>query len=213
MVARDPAVVVVPAGVAWSAVVGGALVALATQLVLWLVGLGFGLGVVDVAERGEAAAATITGGVALWWCVSAVSALFLGGWMAGRIAGGPFMGRGLTVGVLVWSLFTLGSLYLTTTSASTMLGAPLTVAADTVYGVLTEAENPLPEIVESGLPAAAAEEIREDRAAAARERVARAKGAMHAGLWAAVTLLLGAGAAVAGVWFATDPPAWSRPRA
>jgi hypothetical protein len=53
------------------------------------------------------------------------------------------------------------------------------------------------------------EEIRSE---AARRLAARAEGAMNAGLWAAFTLLLGCGAAVAGAWLATEPPAWARSR-
>jgi hypothetical protein len=140
--------------------------------------------------------------------------LFVGGWVTGRIAGGPFVPGGVFLGILVWALVTLASFYLLTTTVSTLVGGPLAVATDSVYGVLREVESqppmdaePLEDLDEEEL-----EDVEEMRAEAARQLAARAEGAMAAGMWAAFTLLLGGGAAVAGVWFATEPPAWSRPR-
>lgn len=198
----------------WGAVAGGALVAVSVYLVLALLGLGLGLGAVDVVQDEDARSGAITGGVGLWWTVSALLAFFLGGWMAGRLGGGPFILRGLFSGVFVWALGTLVSFWLVTTTISTLLGGPLAVATDSVYAVLREVEvhAAIEETEPSRMPRVEAEDLDEERAETARRLAARAEGAMEAGLWAAFTLLLGAGAAVAGAWFATEPPAWSRPR-
>jgi hypothetical protein len=200
--------------VAWGAVVAGSLVALAVGLVLAILGLGLGLGAVDVVSGEDADAGTITGAVGVWWTVSALVSLFVGGWVAGRTSGGPFTPGGLLLGILVWALATLASLYILTTTVSTVIGGPMAVATDSVYAVLREAEAQAGMDVApiEGLPEEDAEDVEEMRAEAARELAARAEGAMAAGMWAAFTLLLGAGAAVAGAWFATEPPAWSRPR-
>jgi hypothetical protein len=201
-------------GIAWGAILAGSLVALAVGLVLSILALGLGLGAVDVVTGEEADAGAITGAVGVWWTVSALLSLFVGGWVAGRIAGGPFAPDGVFLGILVWALATLASLYLLTTAVSTVLGGPLAVATDSVYSVLSEAEARagMDVVPMEGFPEEDAEDVEEMRAEAARELAARAEGAMAAGMWAAFTLLLGAGAAVAGAWFATDPPAWSRPR-
>jgi hypothetical protein len=206
--------VVFPAGVAWGAVVAGSLVAIAVGLVLAILALGLGLGAVDVVSGEDADAGAITGAVGVWWTVSALLSLFVGGWVAGRIAGGPFAPGGVFLGILVWALVTLASLYILTTGVSTVLGGPLAVATDSVYAVLSDAQAQAGMDVTpiEGLPEEDAEDIEEMRAEAARELAARAEGAMAAGMWAAFTLLLGGGAAVAGAWFATEPPAWSRPR-
>ncbi|MGH7565748.1 MAG: hypothetical protein ACREK2_02865 [Gemmatimonadota bacterium] len=205
---------VFPAGVAWGAVVAGSLVALAAQLVLAILGLGLGLGAVDVVSGGDAESGTLTGAVGAWWTVSALLSLFMGGWVAGRIAGGPFAPAGVFLGVLVWAFVTLASFYVLTTAASTVLGGPLAVATDSVYSVLREAELQSEMAMQpvEGLGEEDLEDLEEIQSEAARELAARAEGAMAAGMWAAFTLLLGGGAAVAGVWFATEPPAWSRPR-
>lgn len=196
------------ARISWSAVAAGTLVALATQLALSTLALGLGLGAVDVVSDPDTESGVITGAVGVWWTVSALLALFLGGWTAGRIGSGPFAPGALLRGVLVWAIVTLISFWLLTTAVSTLLGGPLAVAAESVYGVLGEVET------ESVIPAGGIEDedIAEMRAEAMRSLAARAEGAIEAGLWAAFTLLLGAGAAVAGAWLATEPPAWARPR-
>jgi hypothetical protein len=210
---RTPGAVVFPGRIAWSAVIAGSLVALAAGLVLAVLALGLGLGAVDVVS-GEEESGTITGAVGIWWTVSAMLSLFVGGWVTGRIAGGPFAPGGVFLGVLVWALVTLASFYLLTTTVSTLVGGPLAVATDSVYGVLREVESqpPLDTGPIEGLDEEELEDVEEMRAEAARQLAARAEGAMAAGMWAAFTLLLGGWAAVAGVWFATEPPAWSRPR-
>ena len=203
-----------PLGIAWSAILAGTLVAVAAGLVLAILALGLGLGAVDVVSGEDADAGTVTGAVGVWWTVSALLSLFLGGWVAGRIAGGPFVPGGVFLGILVWALVTLASLYILNTGVSTVLGGPLAVATDSVYAVLRDAEAQAGMDVApiEGLPEEDAEDVEEMRVEAARELAARAEGAMAAGMWAAFTLLLGAGAAVAGAWFATEPPEWSRPR-
>lgn len=203
-----------PLGIAWSAVVAGSLVALASGIVLSILALGLGLGAVDVVSGDEADAGMITAGVGVWWTVSALVSFFVGGWVAGRVAGGPFAPRGALLGILVWALVTLASLYVLSTGVSTVLGGPLAVATDSVYAVLSDAEAQAEMYLQpvEGLSEADAEDVEEMRAEAAGDLAARAEGAMAAGLWAAFTLLLGGGAAVAGAWFATEPPAWSRPR-
>jgi hypothetical protein len=200
--------------VAWGAVVAGSIVAVAVGVVLAIMALGLGLGAVDVVSARDAAAGTITGAVGIWWTVSTLISLFVGGWVTGRIAGGPFAPGGVFLGILVWAVSTLASLYILTTAASTVLGGPLAVATDGVYAVLREAEASagVDVVPIEALPEEDAEDVEEMRAEAARELAARADAAMAAGMWAAFTLLLGGGAAVAGAWFATEPPYWSRSR-
>ncbi|HYN19715.1 MAG TPA: hypothetical protein VE078_02065 [Thermoanaerobaculia bacterium] len=215
VMSRAARTVAFPAGIAWGAVAAGSLVALAAQLVLAILGLGLGLGAVDVVSDPDAQSGTITGAVGVWWSVSALLSLFLGGWLAGRIAGGPFAPAGVFLGVLVWAAVTLASFYIVTTTVSTVLGGPLAVASDTVYSVLNEAEvqsEMAAELAEPPRPGSEQEDLEEMRAEAVRLLAARAEGAMQAGLWAAFALLLGGGAAVAGVWFATEPPAWAQPQ-
>ena len=205
MIERDG---VFPRGIAWGAIFAGALVALSVHLVLSILALGLGLGAVDVVSDPDAESGVITGAMGVWWTVSALLSLFLGGWTAGRIGGGPFAPSGVFLGVLVWAIVTLSSFWLLTTAVSTLLGGPLAVATESVYGVLGDVEAAAPPPTDQ----IEDEDLEELRAEAMRRLAARAQGAIDAGLWAAFTLLLGVGAAIAGAWLATEPPAWARPR-
>lgn len=180
---------------------------------LAILGLGLGLGAVAVVSGADAEIDTITLAVGLWWSVGAIVALFLGGWVAGKVAGPPFTPHGILLGALVWAIVTLGSFYLSTTALSTVLGGPIAVATESVYGVITEAEaQTLVVKPEDDIPPAVLEDIEEDRVAAAKRLAVRAEDAMEAGVWAALTLMLGAGAAIAGALIAIEPPAWAQPR-
>jgi len=206
MIERDEGI---RTSISWGAVAAGSLVALATHLALSTLALGLGLGAVDIVSDPDAESGVITGAMGVWWTVTALLSLFLGGWTAGRVGGGPFALGGVFLGVLVWAIVTLASFWLLTTAISTLLGGPLAVATESVYGVLGEIE------AGSTVPAAGEvedEDLEELQAEAMRRLAARAEGAIDAGLWAAFTLLLGAGAAVAGAWLATEPPAWARAR-
>jgi hypothetical protein len=83
---RTLGAVVFPGRIAWSAVIAGSLVALAVGLVLAILALGLGLGAVDVVSGEDAESGAITGAVGVWWTVSAMLSLFVGGSRAGSPA-------------------------------------------------------------------------------------------------------------------------------
>jgi hypothetical protein len=110
--------------ISWGAIFAGTIVALVVQIMLSLLGVGIGLGVIN-----PASAADLTGlgiGAAIWLVVSTLIALFIGGFVAGRLAGMPIRGDGILHGVVVWGLGTLVSLYLATSAVG---GAVSGVAA------------------------------------------------------------------------------------
>ncbi len=66
--------------ISWSAIFGGVLIAIVTQLVLSLLGLGIGLGTIDpVEEQNPTAGLGI--GCAIWYIISSLASLFVGGWV------------------------------------------------------------------------------------------------------------------------------------
>lgn len=79
----------------WGAIIGGASVAAAVQLVLGLLGVAIGLTAVlpeygsmgTTAEQARDAAQTIGLGAGIWWLVTGVLSLLLGGMVVGKIAG------------------------------------------------------------------------------------------------------------------------------
>ncbi|GAB3279963.1 hypothetical protein GCM10027347_54890 [Larkinella harenae] len=107
--------------ISWSAVLAGVLVAIVTQLLLSLLGLGVGLGSIDALEE-QNPTAGLGIGTAVWYMLSSLLALFLGGWVAGRLASAPRMLDGILHGVLTWCIVTLLTIYFLTTSIGRLLG-------------------------------------------------------------------------------------------
>lgn len=109
--------------VSWGAIIAGAFIALTLQVLLNLLGLGFGL--VSLEPGGEAPDATLAVGAILWWTVSGLAALFVGGAVAGRLAGSPTHVDGALHGLTVWSLATVLSIWLLTSSVGALLNSTL----------------------------------------------------------------------------------------
>jgi hypothetical protein len=109
--------------VSWGAILAGAVLTVATQLLLSLLGAGIGLVALGNTENADADTATGFGiGAGVWWLVSSLISLFIGGLAAGRLARVSQSTDGIFHGLLVWSVATLFSIYLLTTAASALIG-------------------------------------------------------------------------------------------
>jgi len=104
--------------ISWGSILAGTIFAFALQLLLNLAGLGLGLATVDVSE-GTEAFAEIGIGAGIWWGLSAIVSLVIGGWVAGRLAGVPIRITAALHGASVWALATLLTVWLATTTLST----------------------------------------------------------------------------------------------
>ncbi len=107
--------------ISWSAVFAGVLIATLTQILLTLLGLGIGLGTIDPVEETNPTAGLGTGS-AIWYIVSSLISLFLGGWVAGRLASAPRLFDGIIHGILTWCVATLLMIYLLTTAIGNIIG-------------------------------------------------------------------------------------------
>ena len=130
--------------ISWSAVFAGVLVAIVTQMLLTLLGIGVGLGSIDPVEESNPTAG-LGIGTAIWYAVSSLLSLFAGGWVAGRLASTPRLFDGVIHGVLTWSLVTLFTIYLLTTTIGRIVGG----VSSLVSGIVSKAG--------SGIAAAAPE--------------------------------------------------------
>lgn len=117
--------------ISWGAVLAGTVIALVSQLLLTLLGLGIGLGTVDPVEEANPMAGLGTASV-IWWSVSMLISLFIGGWCAGRLAGMPKSSDSTLHGVLAFCLFTLLSFYLVTTAIGRVISSVGNVLGKTV---------------------------------------------------------------------------------
>lgn len=107
--------------ISWGAVFAGVLIAVVIQLALSLLGIGIGLSTVDPkTEVNPTAGLGI--GTAVWYIITSLLALFIGGWIAARLAPTRRLFDGIIHGLLAWSLVTLLTLYFLTTTIGSILG-------------------------------------------------------------------------------------------
>jgi len=105
----------------WGSGFAGLIVAIMVNLVLALLGMAIGLGTLNPAQEANPFAG-LGMGAAIWWVVSSLIALFLGGWVAGRMAGVPRGFDGAVHGVLTWGLATLVTFFLIGTALGHIIG-------------------------------------------------------------------------------------------
>lgn len=101
--------------ISWGAVFAGLVVALVVQLILSLLGIGIGAGSIEPLQQSNPLSGLGTGAL-IWWIVSILISLFVGGVVAGRLAGVPRATDSVLHGIITFSLFTLVMFYLITTT-------------------------------------------------------------------------------------------------
>jgi len=106
----------------WSAIVGGMVVALGTQLILTLLGVGLGMAMADPASNPGASAEGIGMGAVAWLFISGIISFGAGGFVAGCMSGVIRTGGGATHGIVAWSLAAVFGATVTALAGSTALG-------------------------------------------------------------------------------------------
>ncbi|MDQ3623622.1 MAG: hypothetical protein M3463_14225 [Verrucomicrobiota bacterium] len=136
-----------PRRISWGAIFAGALVAIVAQLLLSLLGLGIGLSTINPTSEADPVSG-LGVGAAIWWVISSLISLFLGGWVAGRLAGIPRAADSTLHGVLTWGLVTMLTFYLLTTAvgrlisgATSVVGQGLALAGQGVAAVGPQAAD------------------------------------------------------------------------
>jgi hypothetical protein len=110
--------------VSWGAVLAGVVVALVTQLILNLLGIGIGAASLDPAAGSaeNPSASSFSIGAGIWFALSGIVASLAGGYAAGRLAGKPKESTAGWHGLTTWALTTLVVFYLLTTTVGGILG-------------------------------------------------------------------------------------------
>lgn len=121
--------------ISWAAIFAGVLVTTVTQILLSLLGLGVGLGAFDpMSEQNPVEGLGV--GTIVWWSVSMLVALFVGGLTTGKM----YQTRSKVYltwhGLLTWCAFTVLSFFILTTSVGKLvsgmgniIGSAITVGA------------------------------------------------------------------------------------
>lgn len=117
--------------VSWPALFAAVFVAIAIQILLSVLGVAVGLGLVGPA--GHAPRVGSLGiGAGVWWFVSTLIALFIGGFVAAWMAGVASRFDGLLHGLVTWAISTLVVVYLLTTALGGLLGGAFSIVGDSL---------------------------------------------------------------------------------
>jgi hypothetical protein len=108
--------------ISWGAVLAGVMVALVTQLILNLIGIGIGAASFDPTSNANPSGSTFSIAAGIWWAVSAIVAALAGGYTAGRLSGKPTGTSGSWHGLTAWAVTTLLIFYLMSTSVGAIVG-------------------------------------------------------------------------------------------
>jgi hypothetical protein len=111
-------------------VFAGWVVGLALQMILMLLGLGFGAWAIDFRENNPAEG--LPTGAAIWSGVSMLIAAFTGGYVTSRLSGTYRRADGLYHGIVVWGVNWLVFAWLTTTAMSAMIGGVFSTFGSTL---------------------------------------------------------------------------------
>ena len=93
--------------ISWGAVLAGVVLALATQLVLNLLGMGVGAATLSPFTGDSPSATSLSIGAGIWFAISGILAALAGGYTAGRLAGAPKESTAGWRGLTTWALTTL----------------------------------------------------------------------------------------------------------
>lgn len=128
--------------VSWSGVLAGASIALVSQLILNMLGVGIGAATIDPAAGDNPAASTFSITAAIWWTIAGIVAAFLGGYTAGRLSGQPNPATSGWNGLISWAVSTLIVLYLLASAVGGILGGTLSALGSTGKSAI-EAAGPM----------------------------------------------------------------------
>jgi len=117
-------------GVSWSSILAGVTAAIAVQLLLNLLGIGVGAATINP-QHGQQPGQGLALGAAIWFVLSSIISLFVGGWIAGRLAGIPNKKDGALHGFMTWALASLVLFYLLSTAVGGLLGGAANVLGQT----------------------------------------------------------------------------------
>lgn len=114
-----------PTRVVWRAVLGGSVVAVATWMLLQLLGFGVGLTAVDVTSTSSLQGSAI--GTGIWGVAAPVIAFFVGGLVTGRAAAGIDRAGGALSGLVMWGMTALAGILLVGMAVSSLVGGALSI--------------------------------------------------------------------------------------
>lgn len=130
--------------ISWGSVFAGTIIALMVQFTWIMLGLAIGFGVASPAVQGGALGG-LGIGAAIWWILGSIIALFVGGWVASRMAGIQRLFDGILHGLVTWGLVTLVTVYILSSGIGSVIGGAFGVVKDAL-AVSGQMASSLPQI-------------------------------------------------------------------
>ncbi|MGI4728784.1 MAG: hypothetical protein ACRYFL_04580 [Janthinobacterium lividum] len=117
--------------ISWAAVFAGLIIAVFVQLALTLLGLAIGLSTVDATNHNTPGNGLAIGS-GVWYVVSLLISLFIGGWVAGRLAKDKHTSESVIHGLLVCGLMFILTFYLLTSALGNLIGGAGSLAGKAI---------------------------------------------------------------------------------
>jgi hypothetical protein len=121
--------------ISWGAVFAGVVIALTSQLLLNLLGIGIGLATIDPSAANNPDPKTFSIGAGVWWAISGIVAALIGGYAAGRLSGRPKESTTGWHGLIAWAGTTLVVFYLLSTALGAVVGGAFSAVSSAMGGV------------------------------------------------------------------------------
>lgn len=126
----------------WGAIFAGAFVTLAVFLTLQLLGAGIGASSIDLTGNRVTSAKSLGIGAAIWWFITGLIALFIGGWVAGRLGWRANKIDRALHGLTVWAIFYVAVFLLVTTAMGAVVGGGISLLSSGVSAAGQAASTP-----------------------------------------------------------------------
>ena len=115
--------------VSWGAIFAGTFIALGVMFLLGLMGTAIGMNAIEPAQDGTFEGLGI--GTAIWWIITSIVSLGIGGYVAGRLSGITDRSAATAHGATVWGLVTIITLWLATSTVGSILNTATGAVAST----------------------------------------------------------------------------------
>jgi hypothetical protein len=202
-VARTEDFMAVGSRISWGAIFAGGVMALATFLLLTLLGGSIGLSI-----RDEINADTFGTTASIWAIASTIIALFVGGYITSRCTVGENAAESVVHGLIMWGVVFAVIVWLTATGVRAGFNAMIGVASVGTNAMQGVNQNWEALAEQAGVPPERIEEWREQAAASAQDPVNQEEAAdvaMQASWWTLFGVMLSMVAAALGAFLGSGP--------
>ena len=202
--------------ISWGAIIAGVVIVLILQMTLGVLGVGVG-----ALAAGPGMAEELAIGGMIWWIVTALIALFAGGWAAGYLAGVRERLDGVLHGIVTWGLATILGVFLLATAMGQFAAGTLQIMQTGIAAVEAAPDDGQQQQMQELMEQADDEQMQQQMQQLMQQAQAQMPAAeeaqqavAHAGIWTFVGLILGglAGALGGLVGAPQDAPRTHLPR-